>query len=369
MRIGLDGRPLLGRRTGIGRYVFEICRELDVLLPAAEFFVYAPEPVELPVVSPRWRCRVEARRWARALKPIAWLKLRAGRLCREDSLDAFWGSATLFPQLPAGTRRVSTVYDLTFRVAPQTMSRTHLLAQRLFFAHDVRRAHHRVAISHGTAARLQEWLGGRLAAVAPPGLSPAFHPRQAAAVGATLSRFGIAKPYFLAVGTWEPRKNLERLVRVFRTLRVAGELSDSRLILVGGAGWKDERLRRLLQVSDSVSTPVESDGVTAVGFVTDDDLAHLYTGCRAFVFPSAYEGFGIPILEARACGAPVVTTDLPELREAGGDGAIYVSATDEGLREGLRRVVRAVAAPPPPRNHLPTWRGSAEILAGYLNAD
>jgi glycosyltransferase involved in cell wall biosynthesis len=346
--------------------MFEICRELDALLPSAEFFVYAPEPVELPGGSGRWQCRAEARRWARRLKPIAWLKLRAGRLCREDRLDAFWGSATLFPPLPAGVRRVTTVYDLTFRVAPETMSRTHLLAQRLFFAYDVRHAHHRVAISQGTATRLQEWLGGPLAAVALPGLSPAFRPRDPAAVAATLQTFGIAKPYFLAVATWEPRKNLELLVRVFRALHARGEFHDYRLVLAGGAGWKDQHLRALLQVGDSVNTPVISQGVTATGFVGDNELADLYSGCRAFVFPSAYEGFGIPVLEARACGAPVVATDLPELREAGGTGAIYIPPTAEGLRQGLRRVIAEVPAPPPSRDVLPTWRGSAKVLAGYL---
>jgi glycosyltransferase involved in cell wall biosynthesis len=173
----------------------------------------------------------------------------------------------------------------------------------------------------------------------------------------------------LTVGTWEPRKNLELLVRVFRALRAADEFHDYRLVLAGGAGWKDERLRRMLQVGGSVSNPIMSDGVTATGFVTDDELADLYSGCRAFVFPSAYEGFGIPVLEARACGAPVVATDLPELREAGGEGAIYVPPTDAGLREGLRRVVAARPAPPPAPAVLPTWRQSAQVLAGYLNAD
>lgn len=369
MRIGLDGRPLLGRRTGVGRYMFEICRELDLLLPGAEFFVYTPKPVELPPVSARWRFRVETRKWAQGLKPIAWLKLRAGALCRKDNLDAFWGSATLFPSLPAGVRLVSTVYDLTFRVAPGTMSRTHRLAQRLYFARDVQRADHVVAISHGTAMRLQRWLGGALAAVAPPGLSPAFHPRDAAAVSGTLRKFGIAQPYFLTVGTWEPRKNLELLVRVFRELREEGELPGHHLVLAGGAGWKDERLRQLLHVGRSVSTPAVAEGVTATGFVTDEDLAGLYTGCRAFVFPSLYEGFGIPVLEARACGAPVVASDLPELREAGGEGAIYVAPTDAGLRNGLRRVVAVPAVPAQSPHLLPTWHESAKVLAGYLNAN
>ncbi len=369
MRIGLDGRPLLGRRTGIGRYVFEICRELDTLVPNAEFLVYAPEPVELPVVSARWRCRVEARKWARALKPIAWLKLRAGRLCREDHLDVFWGSATLFPSLPSHVRRITTVYDLTFREAPETMGTTHLMAQRLFFRRDVRSAHERTTISQGTAARLQIWLGGAPAAVIPPGVSAVFRPGDPEEVAHTLATLGIAGPYFLTVATWEPRKNLELLIRVFRSLQSEGEFAGYRLVLAGGSGWKDERLRTLLGDRSQPRSPAEGQTVVPLGFVTDEQLAHLYTGCRAFVFPSRYEGFGIPVLEARACGAAIVASDLPELREAGGDAAVYVPPTPEGLRDGLHEVV--VRPPPAPLSAqlLPSWRGAALKLARFLNAD
>lgn len=364
MKIGLDGRPLLGRRTGIGRYVFEICRELDTLLPHAEFLVYAPEPVELPVVSGRWRCRVEARNWARALKPIAWLKLRAGGLCREDHLDVFWGSATLFPALSPAVRRITTVYDLTFREAPETMGTSHLIAQRLFFRRDVRSAHQRTAISHGTAARLQAWLGGPPAAVILPGVSDAFRPGDPAAVAGTLAALGIPEPYFLAVATWEPRKNLELLIRVFRSLQSEGEFLGYRLVLAGGSGWKDERLRALLGDRSAAG-----EAVIPLGFVTDEQLAHLYTGCRAFVFPSRYEGFGIPLLEARACGAAIVASDLPELREAGGNAAVYVPPTPEGLRDGLRQVVGRSAPPAVSPDLLPSWRGSSVMLARYLDAD
>jgi glycosyltransferase involved in cell wall biosynthesis len=367
MRVGLDGRALQGRRTGVGRYVFEICRELDTLIPEAEFFVYAPEPVELPVTSGRWRCRVEPHRWARALKPIAWLKLRAGRLCREDRLDVFWASATLLPPLSAEVRRLTTVYDLTFRIAPETMGPTHLMAHRMFFGSDVCRADQRLAISHGTAARLQAWLGGPLAAVAPPAVSPVFRPSSTEAVKATLSAFGISQPYLLAVGTWEPRKNLELLIRVFRTMQSEGELPGYRLVLAGGAGWKDEQLRALLRSTPSSAGDLES--VMPLGFVSDDQLAALYSGCHAFVFPSRYEGFGLPVLEARACGATVLASDLPEIREAGGEDAVYVPPTAEALREGLRCVTTRSRAPALPSGLLPTWRGSAAVLARHLHAD
>jgi glycosyltransferase involved in cell wall biosynthesis len=369
VRVGLDGRALQGRRTGVGRYVFEICRELDTLLPDAEFFVYAPGPVELPVSSGRWHCRLEKRRWALGLKPIAWLKLRAGALCRQDRLDVFWGCATLFPVLSAGVRRLTTVYDLTFRVAPDTMGTTHLVAQHLFFRRDVRRAHQRTAISHGTAARLQEWLGGPPAAVAPPGVSAAFRPAEPTTVARTLATLGITGPYFLAVATWEPRKNLELLIRVFRSMQSDGHLPDYRLVLAGGPGWKDERLRALLPGGSGSERARASETVMAFGFVSDEQLAQLYSGCRAFVFPSRYEGFGIPLLEARACGAAVVATDLPELREAGGDATIYVAPTPEGLRTGLLQVIARPAPAPLSPGRLPSWRGSASVLARYLHAD
>jgi glycosyltransferase involved in cell wall biosynthesis len=367
MRVGLDGRALQGRRTGVGRYVFEICRELDTLIPEAEFFVYTPEPVELPVTSGRWQCRVEPRRWARGLKPIAWLKLRAGRLCQEDRLDVFWASATLLPPLPPEVRRLTTVYDLTFRIAPETMGPTHLMAHRMFFGPDVRRADQRLAISHGTAARLQAWLGGPLAAVAPPAVSPVFRPSGTEAVKGVLSAFGISQPYFLAVGTWEPRKNLELLIRVFRTMQSEGELQGYRMVLAGDAGWKDERLRALLRTTPSSTDDPES--VMPLGFVSDDQLATLYSGCRAFVFPSRYEGFGLPVREARACGATVLASDLPEIREAGGEDAVYVPPTAEGLRDGLRRVIARSRSPALVSGLFPTWRESAAVLARYLHAD
>jgi glycosyltransferase involved in cell wall biosynthesis len=367
VRVGIDGRALQGRRTGIGRYVFEICRELDTLLPEAEFFVYAPEPVELPVNSPRWHCRSENRAWARGLKPIAWLKLRAGRLCREDRLDVFWGSATLLPSLPEGVRKLSTVYDLTFRIAPETMGRAHLIAHRLFFARDVKRADRLMAISHGTAERLRAWLGRSPIAVARPAPSPVFRPSTPALVERELATLGIQRPYFLAVGTWEPRKNLELLIQVFRSLQANGEFLEYRLVLAGGSGWRDERLRVLLESGGSAGARSVSDSIVAVGFVTDEQLALLYAGCRAFVFPSRYEGFGLPVLEARACGASVVAADLPELREAGGEAVVYVAPTAEGLREGLRRVVTLPLLPPLSPSLLPTWRDAAAVVARNLD--
>ncbi|HVD32599.1 MAG TPA: glycosyltransferase, partial [Gemmatimonadales bacterium] len=165
----------------------------------------------------------------------------------------------------------------------------------------------------------------------------------------------------------EPRKNLELMIRVFRTMQSEGELRGYRLVLAGGAGWKDERLRDLLRAAPPFAG--DADSVMPLGFVTDDQLATLYSGCHAFVFPSRYEGFGLPVLEARACGATVLASDLPEIREAGGEDVVYVPPTVEGLREGLHCVITRSRSPALAAGLLPTWQGSAAIVASYLRGN
>lgn len=359
MRIGIDGRPLGGDRAGIGRYVLELSRALDPLLPSAQFFVYSPCPIEPPLRSARWVIRVDSSWAARMLKPVLWLKLRADALCRDDELDVFWATGAFLPRVGPRVRRVMTVYDLNARVVPETMGATHLIAHKLFFARDLAASDAVVAISEGTAARLKEHFGYTAAAIVRPGVSAFFRPPLAGDVEAALQSLGIDRPYFLSVATPEPRKNLELLVDAFLSLKGEGALPGYELILVGGKGWGNARLRALLECGRDA-------GVRAVGYVADELLPALYAGCQSFVFPSVYEGFGMPVLEARACGAHVIATDLPELREAGGTQTTYIAPTREGLRGGLlasARTARYTAEDPTP---LPSWSDAARRFVAVL---
>lgn len=358
MNVGIDGRALQGNRAGVGRYVFELCRALNDVMPDAKFFVYNRDPVEMPIVSSRWVPRVETSSLFRTMPSILWFRTRVGALCREDGVQAFWGCTSFLPRLPKNVRSVLTVYDLNYKLVPDTMHTAALWQYRIFFRHELASADSVLAISRGTADRLREYFGRSTDGIVYPTISPLFGPQSATEIRECRQRHGLGFPYLLAVGTWEPRKNLDLLLDAIIAMKACGELGQRRLVLVGGRGWKDDRLGGRIGTLSGLVEPL--------GYVSDLDLPKLYAGADAFVFPSIYEGFGMPVLEARACGTPIVTTDSPELREAGGPDAVYVTPTLDGIRNGIKMVLR----PDYPRRAgsvtWPTWEDGATALATTL---
>ena len=347
LRIGVDAWPLAPQPTGIGRYVRELCEALAPRMRDAEFILYSPRAIEFPA-RPGWTLRVEEP--AVRLPGPAWLKAVLPAACARDAPDVFWATRTLAPRLPHATALVATVYDLNYRVVPGSMQPVNRWAHRLWFARDVRRADAVVTISQGTAQRLAQALGRRADAVATPAVSPSYRRPPPDAVAATLERHGIRAPYLLAVGTREPRKNLAALVEAHARLRARNAIPHA-LVLAGAAGW---------------SASVEGGaGIHALGYVDERDLPALYAGADLFVLPSLYEGYGIPLLEARACGTRVLASDQPEMREAGGAQGTYVAPGVDGLCAGIERALAtprhgAEATP------LPSWEASADVMERVL---
>jgi glycosyltransferase involved in cell wall biosynthesis len=329
--------------------------------------VYSRAPVEMPVDSERWIARNEANGAARRLRAIPWLKLRAGPLCRRDELTTFWAAAALSPRLPSSVPVVATVHDLNHLLAADTIGRTTRLAHRAWLAGDLRRAAAIVCNSEGTAARVRSTYGVKVEAVVRPGVHASFARPDARTVAAVRARFGLEAPYFLAVGTWEPRKNLEMLVGAYRAAHARGDVTGHALALVGARGWRDEGIMRA--VADARGGAADAGRIVPLGFVADGDLPALYAGATAFVFPSRYEGFGMPVLEARAAGARIIASDTPEIREAGGADATYVSPTHDALVDALATAARrARSGAPPVTGSLATWEESGAIMARVLLA-
>jgi glycosyltransferase involved in cell wall biosynthesis len=356
MRIGIDGRRLGLRPKGIGRYIWGLCNGLDEVLPNAQFFLYTPRSLNLPQISNRWSFRVDESPFRR-LPSNLWLVVGAGRLAQRDEVDCFWSGSGLLPLVGVRTRTVLTIHDLVHKVAPETMDTRALWATRLFFRLSVANANALVTNSEGTARRLEEYFGYKVAAIVRPGLSRLFQSKSEYEIQQILADYRVTKPYLLAVATWEPRKGLELLIKAFLNMKAEGLVRDYKLVLVGERGWKYTAIADLVRRN--------SDAIVSLGFVNDVALAGLYRGAEAFVFPSKYEGFGMPVLEARACGAAVITSDLPELREAGGEAGIYIDPTEEGIRNGI-----LTAPKRRPAQGLDwrdwSWSKSAAILAQVL---
>lgn len=350
MRIGIDGSFLSGQLRGHSLYSVELCRALDKLLPAAEFYVYSPVAMQLPVQSQRWHLRTGYK--PLAFSPIAWLKLVAGRLIHKDKLDIFWGPYYFLPYLPDTVRLISTVHDFAYQVTPGTLPASHAAAFHLFLHADIRRADAIISPSQGTADRIASITGSPATTVINPAVSDAYCPPSAAQVEACRQHFKLGNPFLLNVATWEPRKNVDLLASTFLQLKNQGQLKEHELVLVGKKGWRFEALESLVNQNDSIRW---------LDYVPADFLPALYAAADLFVFPSLYEGFGMPVLEARACGTRAVATDSAELREAGGQDTIYVQLNEaslgQGILDGLRRIDDPLNTPA-----LPDWEAQARLL-------
>jgi glycosyltransferase involved in cell wall biosynthesis len=323
MRIAIDARAAAEVPAGRGRYVRELLRALAALDAAHTFVLYAREPWEDPALAAdeRFHWRIVA-----SGEP-QWSALAAVHVSRE--CDVVLATNSYLLAALARVPTLATVYDLTpFRkdvVLPRGAG-----FERLTLPLAVRRAAGLLPISRATrddlVARFPR--AAAKATVVDLAADEAF----AAAGPPVAPRYGLAKPYVLALGTLEPRKNLPRLIEAFASL--PSELRDAHeLVLVGGSGWATG------EIEDSIARHREL--VRPLGHVPDEDLPGLYRDAALFAYPSLFEGFGLPVLEAMSAGTAVVTSNLSSLPEVGGDAVRYVDPLEGGsIRDALEALLR-----------------------------
>ena len=328
MRIALDVSPLLGTRSGIGTYVAQVLRALIRVAPEHEYYLYTPKPLpqeDLAVFGGHPHVRI-----ARC-HPLL-MGLRA----RRDRVDLFHG---LNYKLRGWGRHggVVTIYDLALDRFPE-FSRKVFGQRRSFLRtrRTARRASRVVTISENSARDIMEMYGvprERIAIVS-PAVGSEFYPVADPAAGAAVkARYGIRREGFvLSGGGVEPRKNIARLVEAFG--RAKGLRESVNLVVVGGMDRGAE------PIHEAVRRAGLEQAVIFPGHVPLDDLRTLYATCAVFVLPSLYEGFGMPVLEAMACGAPVVSSNASSLPEVAGDAAVLVDPTDvDAMASAMQRVV------------------------------
>ncbi|MET0626112.1 MAG: glycosyltransferase family 1 protein [Pyrinomonadaceae bacterium] len=312
MLIGLDAIPLTIPRAGVGHYTFELARALALAAPEDEFELAYPsshppldlgERESLPPNLSEARVRVGAlgKRWWSAGLP-RYAGRRGLRLFHGTNYDVpLWG----------GAARVVTVHDLSQFTHPETHERRGVRRARRRLPLMTRAAEAVVTPTEAMRREVCEHLGVPASKVfaVHEAARDCFKPVARAEAEEALRGLGVGGEFLLAVGTIEPRKNLSTLVRAFEEVLRERPGSPLRLVIAGGRGWLTGPLFETLERSPARRS------VTLTGYVSDAQLRALYSTCRVFVYPSLYEGFGLPPLEAMSCGAPVVAGRTPAVEE------------------------------------------------------
>ncbi len=317
------------RNAGISVYITHVLRQLDRLASDLRYMVslgsgVLPDDVHLPVIRsrmPTYRPPVR----------ILWEQFYLPLLLRSLKADLLHAPAFVGP-LVAPCPQVISVMDLSFMRHPELFRRGNRLYLSLMTRLACRRADAVLAISEFTAREVVSLLGvpaERVHAVA-LGVSSRFRPLPPEDVAHFRQAQGLPERFVLFMGTLEPRKNLVRLVHAFARLQD----HELHLVLAGGRGWFYE------QIFAEVERLALQDRVHFPGYVPAETQPLWYNAAEAFAYVSLYEGFGLPVLEALACGVPTLTGDASSLPEAGGDAALLVSVESEAaIAEGLARLL------------------------------
>jgi glycosyltransferase involved in cell wall biosynthesis len=337
--IAIDYTPAYEQGGGIGRYVRELVAALSRIDTQTEYrlFVSGAARAALPQppapnfqwrptrISPQWFARL----WHRARIPLP-VEAFAGRV------DLYHATDFVLPPTLPGTRTLLTVHDLSFVRVPEAASPSLKAYLDVVVPRSVRRADHILADSTATKNDLMELYGTPhdKITVLLSGVDSRFHPVNDPAVRAQVrERYKLPEtPYVFSVGTVQPRKNYGRLIQALARLRDNG--LDVDLVIAGGRGW----------LEDPIYETIRAEGMDGhahfIGFANEADLPVLYSGAACVAMPSLYEGFGLPVLEAMACGTPVVTSNVSSLPEVAGDAALTITPTDlDALTEALRQLI------------------------------
>jgi glycosyltransferase involved in cell wall biosynthesis len=336
MRICIDTSPAVHRRAGLGRYAQELTAALLAADAENEYVAFYHRPRDAQIDPPLDRVphlttSLDTKPWRFAALLGQSLNIPQDRMF--PGIDLFHATDHLLPRLTR-IRTVFTLHDLIFRLYPGTHKPLNRWFLTLVMPSFLRAADAVITVSEHTkrdAVRFYDVDEAKIHVIY-EAVDARFRPAPAEAIARVRQAHSLPRDFILSLGTIEPRKNLTALLEAYRVLRDRG--SEVRLVVVGKKGWLYEGFfRRLGELG------LENE-VVFTGFVPDADLPAIYSAAELFVFPSLYEGFGLPVLEALACGAPVVTSDRSSLPEVAGDAALLVDPTSVGdLAEAMSTVL------------------------------
>jgi glycosyltransferase involved in cell wall biosynthesis len=309
MRFSVDAHAIGQKLTGNETYVRNLLQSFAALDEDAEFYAYISRPTAADEIPAAVRTRLVS------VNPYVRLGYDLPRRLKDDRPAVLHVQYTA-PVTCAGVPLVVTVHDVSYLSHPQYFTGFRRRQLRLTVKATVRRAAKVLAVSEFSRKAILDAYGidDSKVVVVPNGTSARFRPMaREAAAAAVRERFGISGPFVLTVGDLQPRKNHLGLIRAFESMMRSEPRLNHQLVFVGKDTWHSK------EVHEAAARSPLAERIRFTGFVSDEDLVALYGACELFVFPSFYEGFGLPILEAMACGRAVAcsnTSAIPEVADS-----------------------------------------------------
>jgi glycosyltransferase involved in cell wall biosynthesis len=340
MKVFVEAHTILKNRSGVGWFTHGLVRGLQARLKPEDslnLLTHPREPMDVADLLEHPQTFE---------KPIDWLPGRAYHALKYRNLmppvDLVYGKGLyIFPNFIrwplAKSPSAIVVHDLSMFDCPEYSSPENLAFMTRHLKTSVEKADLVVAVSQFSKETLCRNFGTNPDKVIVTHLAAdaaLYYPRDEDEVARIKGKYGIFGKYMMFLSTLEPRKNVEGIIAAYRMLpkKVRDEVS---LVLVGGRGWRDEDIRNAI-----TEARISGDKVILPGYIDTEDKPALYSGAETFLFPSHYEGFGLPILEAMQCGTPVITADNSSMPEAGGKAALYVNSQNhEQLSEMMKKLL------------------------------
>ncbi len=338
MRIWIDGYEAnQPNRVGSGQYAFEILKNLEKINSDNEYTVLIPTPPrnDLPKERTNWKYRVlkPNKLWTRIALPLA-------LYTSKNKPDVFFSPTHYIPRF-SPVKRVCAIFDLAYLHFPEMFNQRDLYQLKNWTKYSIENSYKILAISEFTTQDIVEnyKVSQEKIMVTPLGYDSArFTVHSSQYTDKAKKKYGIEGDYIIYIGTIQPRKNLVRLIEAFSKLTPS---FDVKLVIVGKTtgpgrqGWKYE---------DILNAPKQfgvEGRVIFTGFAPTDDLPPLLSGSKLFVLPSLWEGFGIPVLEAMACGTPVVVSNVSSLPEVAGDAGTFIDPYSvDSIKEGIEGLLK-----------------------------
>lgn len=341
MKVFVEGTALFGRRTGVGQYSKRLIDATIAIDKGNNYTVFGFLFFCKRKSSPLSPSANLSYRFVRYLPGRVYNKiLKANISLPVDLLLGAKPDVVFFPNfvrwpLAFGEKSIIVIYDLSYLTHGQHAQDANRRYLTKFVPRSIKKASAIVTISQNSKREIMAEYGvseDQVTIVNPALDHQEYRHRSEAEVAAVRQKFSLDKPYILYTGTLEPRKNIVGILDAYRDLpeNIRNNFS---LVLAGGKGWQDQEIKAKLAELSRLD-------IRQTGYVADDDLPPLYTGASVFVYPSHYEGFGMPPLEAMACGTPVITSNNSSLPEVVGDAGIMIEATDtQALAESIQKVL------------------------------